>query len=218
MAPARPMLTVRRATRDNAGPLIALLAEAFLQGPVGEWLVPNIRERRVVYHRYFKVVLHHAQRHGYVDTTDNLAGVAIWYSRTEAPVAAPSYQYELMNATGKYAPRFLLLDALFEAHRPRIPHDYLAYVAVDPDRQSCGIGSVLLGSAHWRLDARNRPAYLEASNERNRDLYARLGYHPGPPLNLPNAGPPIWRMWRGQPNGGVSAQFPPAELMHRRPL
>jgi hypothetical protein len=48
------------------------------------------------------------------------------------------------------------------------------------------------------LDDSGRPAYLEASSPRARDLYLRHGYlpRPGTPFHLPDGGPPMWPMWR----------------------
>ncbi|MEU9505988.1 GNAT family N-acetyltransferase [Micromonospora sp. NPDC048170] len=212
-------LTVRRATADDAGPLITVLAEAFLDGPVADWLVPDPHERRTVYFRYFTLVLHHGLQHGRVDTTSDLSAVAIWYTRDEVPLlASTDHYYEVEKATGRYAPKFLLLDAIFETHHPHPPHDYLAYAAVDPHRQGRGVGTALLTHAHQTLDEAGRAAYLEASNSRNRDLYQRLGYRQGSPIHLPTDGPLIWRMWRGQPTDGTPAPFPSDLLPFRRPL
>ncbi|MEK8106537.1 GNAT family N-acetyltransferase [Micromonospora sp. M12] len=107
-----------------------------------------------------------------------------------------------------YAPKFTLLDAVFEALHPSEPHHYLAYVAVKPEQQNRGVGAALLSHYHRQLDVLGMPAYLEASNLRNRELYLLLGYRAGPPLILPTTGPTIWRMWRGQPDAAAPAGFP----------
>jgi hypothetical protein len=39
------------------------------------------------------------------------------------------------------------------------------------------------------------PAYLEAHDPRNRDLYLRHGYQVRSVIDLPD-GPPLWTMWR----------------------
>ena len=89
-----------------------------------------------------------------------------------------------------------MLDALFDQHHPTDPHHHLAFLAVHPDQQGQGLGSALLADYHARLDQRGVAAYLEASCERNRDLYLRHGYRPmGEPFRLPD-GPPMWPMWR----------------------
>ncbi|MGC4771558.1 GNAT family N-acetyltransferase [Micromonospora sp. DT44] len=188
-------MTVRRATDDDATALSTVLAEAFLPGPIGDWLIPNLTHRRTIYHRYFALMLHRGLHHGHVATTTDLSAVAIWYDRTQPPPPSSS-DYDLAQTTGIYAHRFSLLDATFEAAHPHEAHHYLAFVAVDPTRQGHGIGSALLAAYHTTLDRTNTPAYLEASNERNRNLYLRLGYTLRIPIVLPGDGPTLWPMWR----------------------
>ncbi|MFJ8579420.1 GNAT family N-acetyltransferase [Micromonospora sp. NPDC093277] len=202
--------TIRRATPPDAAALVRVLVDAFFDGPVADWLIPDLAERRVVYHRYFRLMLNHGLRHGRVDTTTDLTGVAIWHRREDAIPAGPDLHHELETACGEYAPKFLLLDALFEAHHPRMPHDYLAYLAVDPTAQGRGIGSALLNHAHRALDEKSQPAYLEASNEHNRRLYLRHGYESGQPMRASTEAPPIWPMWRQTADGG--AQGPDRRL------
>ncbi|MFF0097735.1 GNAT family N-acetyltransferase [Micromonospora sp. NPDC005257] len=210
-------VTIRRATSADTVRLVSVLVEAFFDGPVADWLVPDHDDRRAVYHRYFALALRHGLDHGHVDTTTDRSAVAIWYPRHEpAPSAPPEHQAALEAATGRYAPKFTLLEAMFDAFHPREPHHYLAYVAVSPDQQSRGIGAALLGSYHRRLDALGLPAYLEASSMRNRRLYLRLGYRAGPPLVLPTSGPMIWRMWRGPAGAAGPAAFPITEPQPRR--
>ncbi|MEV4830590.1 GNAT family N-acetyltransferase [Micromonospora sp. NPDC049257] len=199
-------VTVRAATPDDADSLIPVLAEAFLDGPVADWLVPDRAERRLIYRAYFTAVLGHGLAHGHVHTNSDCTGVAIWYSRLRSPTP-PSREHldALGKATGRYAPVFALLDAVFEVHHPHLPlHHHLAYLAVAPNRQGCGVGTALLADHHRRLDAEGLSAYLEAISLRTRALYERVGYHAGTPIRIPD-GPTIWRMWRP----GGTAAFPP---------
>ncbi|PZG04659.1 GNAT family N-acetyltransferase, partial [Micromonospora craterilacus] len=76
-------LLVRPATKADAGPLIAVLAEAFHEGPLADWLIPDPDERRTVYYRYFRDALYHGLQHGQVHTTSDQTAVAIWYPRLE---------------------------------------------------------------------------------------------------------------------------------------
>ena len=60
-------------------------------------------------------------------------------------------------------------------------------------------GEFLLGplsNSDGRLLRTSRiPAYLEANDPRNRDLYLRHGYTSRPEIRLPG-GPPLWPLWR----------------------
>ncbi|PZG20741.1 GNAT family N-acetyltransferase, partial [Micromonospora craterilacus] len=113
------------------------------------------------------------------------------------------------------APKFVLLNEMFEAFHPDEPHHYLAYLAVDSNRQNRGIGAALLADYHRHLDQLGLPAYLEASNMRNRRLYLRHGYTAGQTIVLPTEGPIIWRMWRGAPTRGGRTPFPPTRPRRR---
>ncbi|OKI64322.1 GNAT family N-acetyltransferase [Micromonospora sp. CB01531] len=213
----RTGLGVRRAAAPDARPLLPMLVDAFLDGPVADWLIPNRTERRVVYYRYFRLMLDLGLRHGWVDTTTNLSAVAIWYRRDAEPAPAdPAHRQQLDLACGKYASKFHLLDAVFAANHPPMPHDYLAYLAVDPAWQGRGVGSMLLHHAHKAIDEEARPAYLEASNTRNRDLYLRHGYQAGEPMQASFEAPPLWPMWRPHTDGGVGEQVRTVMLPHRR--
>ncbi|WKU05495.1 N-acetyltransferase [Micromonospora sp. HUAS LYJ1] len=216
--PDTDTVTVRRATSSDAGPLIAVLAEAFHDGPVAEWLIPDPTDRRVVLYRYFRNAFHHGLAHGHIDTTTDLSAVAIWYPRLDPPPQGHTRERQeaLEHATGPYAPKFTLMEAMFDAFHPDEPHHYLAYLAVDPEQQNRGIGAALLHEHHRHLDQVGLPAYLEATNTRNRQLYRRLGYTAGPPLILPTDGLPIWRMWRGQHTPTGRAPFPPNPQPQRR--
>ncbi|TCB96504.1 N-acetyltransferase [Micromonospora zingiberis] len=200
---------VRPATETDAGPLIGVLAEAFHEGPLADWLIPDPTDRRTVYYRYFRDALHHGLEHGQVHTTADQTAVAIWYPRLEpTPTDTRERLEALERIAGPHAPKFLLLEEMLDAFHPDDPHHYLAYLAVDPTRQNRGIGAALLAHHHRRLDQLGLPAYLEASNLHNRRLYLRLGYTAGPTIALPTQGPVIWRMWRGTPTNRGRSPFP----------
>ena len=63
-----------------------------------------------------------------------------------------------------------------DKYHPHEPIWYLAMIGVDPARQGMGLGSALLAHALARVDIEAKPAYLEATTESSRDLYARHGF------------------------------------------
>jgi GNAT superfamily N-acetyltransferase len=109
------------------------------------------------------------------------------------------YEHRMKEVTGSAFDRACELDAALDAHHPMDPHHYLAFLAVHPDEQGHGIGSALLDRHHARLDRAGIPAYLEANDPRNRDLYLRHGYVCRSEIRLPD-GPPLWPMWRAPMN------------------
>jgi GNAT superfamily N-acetyltransferase len=177
-----------------------VLAAAMTDGHVARWLMPDAALRRESSPEYFAIFAEHAVRYGDVYVTvdpidGRLSGVALWFPLRRMIPAPVDYERRLKEVTGPAFDRVCELDAALDAHHPVEPHHYLAFIAVRPERQNFGIGSALLARHHARLDRAGIPAYLEANDPRNRDLYLRHGYESQPPILLPD-GPPVWPMWR----------------------
>ncbi|MEV4628264.1 GNAT family N-acetyltransferase [Micromonospora sp. NPDC049523] len=187
---------IRAATDSDTEPIVHLLADAFHAGPFADWLVPDETTRRTVYRDYFAIWVHYTLRHGIVHVTDDLTGAALWHPRTE-PIPDPvAYDERLAVACGPWLDRFIVLEDAFADIHPAWPHHYLAFLGVSPHRQNAGIGSRLMRHHHATLTVTGTPAYLEASNPRNRDFYLRHGYHSPGQIQLPDHGPPFWPMYR----------------------
>ncbi|HET8684735.1 MAG TPA: GNAT family N-acetyltransferase [Micromonosporaceae bacterium] len=187
---------VVRAEPGDAAVVAALVAEAFESLAVTHWLVPDPAARRTVLAADMAILVEHALELGHIDMVEDRSAAAVWFQRGAEPVPPPpEYERRLAVACGPWSDRFRILDALFEAHKPRAPHHHLALLAVTPARQGTGLGSALLRHHHRYLDRQRIPAYLEASSVRSRYLYRRHGYLAGPQFTLPE-GPPLWPMWR----------------------
>ncbi len=89
---------------------------------------------------------------------------------------------------------FAVFEALGEVH-PQQPHWYLPLIGVNPDGQGRGLGSAMLRPVLARCDAEGVAAYLEATTERSRALYARLGFRPVGTIEVADC-PPIHPMVR----------------------
>lgn len=189
-----------RAEANQAARVAGLLAEAFEPLAVSAWLVSDPDGRRRVLAANFQIFVELAFPYGHVEITDEFDAAAVWFHGSEFP-APPDYESRLLDACGQWVDRFRILDEYFAAHHPHEAHHHLAFLGVQPNHQGGGIGSVLMGAHHRRLDEAGIPGYLEASSERARDLYLRHGYRLlGEPFHLPD-GPPFWPMWR-EPRGG----------------
>lgn len=193
-------LVIRDVAPVDTGEITDLVAAAMCDGPVARWLHPDQAVRRRSSPAYFAVFVEHAVRYGEVyatadPDTGRLSGVALWFPLTSMIPPPPDYDRRMKECAGAAYDRICELDAALDAHHPLEPHHYLAFLAVHPDRQNRGVGSALLNRHHARLDRAGIPAYLEANDPRNRDLYLRHGYACRPVLRLPD-GPPVWPMWR----------------------
>jgi GNAT superfamily N-acetyltransferase len=193
-------LVIRHVSPFDTAEITELVTAAMADGPVARWLTPDPVARRRNAARYFEIFVEHAVRYGEVygtadEDTGRMSGVALWFPYTaEIPVPA-DYDRRLKEVTGSAFDRARELDAAMEARHPQHPHHYLAFLAVHPEQQGRGIGSALLDRHHARLDDAGIPAYLEANDPRNRDLYLRHGYVCGRAIRIPD-GPSLWPMWR----------------------
>jgi len=64
-----------------------------------------------------------------------------------------------------------------------------------PEWQGRGLGSPLMAPVLQTCDRDRVPAYLEATSERNEQLYLRHGFEVTDEIPLPD-GPRMWPMWR----------------------
>ncbi|MEV0379308.1 GNAT family N-acetyltransferase [Nonomuraea sp. NPDC050643] len=184
---------VRHATAEDAEQAAELVATAFAGLRSAFYLVPDRRERHKVMTANIRIFVEHAIEHGEVHLIDDGPAVAVWFPHV-SPLPPPrDYDRRLAEATGEWVDRFRALDELSDRHLPAAPYHHLAFLAVHPDRQNQGLGTALLRHHHARLNG--LPAYLEASDPRNRDLYARHGYQGLAPFTLPD-GAMVWPMWR----------------------
>jgi GNAT superfamily N-acetyltransferase len=191
---------VRTATAADAEHIANILAAAFYDDPPLVWILPDAHDRQRLSSAFFRpfVDLVLAAGHGYV--TEDLAGASLWLDVdvTEDSADDPGLRDSIVAGLGtEYAKRFFVLDELLTAAHPgHASHAYLLFVGVRPQAQSQGAGRALLAPRLETLDHESRPAYLEASCERNARLYARLGFEPATePVVLPQ-GPALQPMWR----------------------
>lgn len=187
-----------RAELRDLRQIAQVVAEAFIDLPPSQWLVPDRAVRQRIFPDYFSLYVEHGIRHGMVHTVPDRAAAAIWLPTTPGEGEfLDDYDTRLAAICGPWVDRFRTFDQTLEANHPSTrAHHHLAILAVVPHRQRQGLGSALLRSHHEFLDAEGIPAYLEASDPGTRDMYLRHGYQPlGEPFTFPD-GPPMFPMWR----------------------
>jgi GNAT superfamily N-acetyltransferase len=194
-------ITVRPAATADRSRMADVLAAAFADDPVFRHLLPpGIRRRAQRIRRLFDLDLPRGIRSGGGWISADGDGAAMWFPPGQWET--PSWQGLLhvpasIATLGSRLPIGVRTMALLQAHHPREPHWYLLFLGTEPARQGRGIGSALLRPMLDTCDAQHLPAYLEATCERNRDLYLRHGFvDHGEPLRLPDDGPPMYPMWR----------------------
>jgi GNAT superfamily N-acetyltransferase len=193
-------LVIRHVSPFDTAEITGLVSDAMWDGPVARWLHPDPMARRRNSPRYFEIFVEHALQHGEVYSTADaedgrMCAVALWFPLTAMIPPPVDYERRIKEVTETAFDRVQQLDAALETDHPLDPHHYLAFLAVRPSAQNRGLGSALLDRHHRRLDQAGLPAYLEANDPRNRDLYLRHGYRVRSVIQ-PAGGPPLWGMWR----------------------
>lgn len=174
---------------------IATLTIAFSGDPVARWLLPDACRYLTYWPRFVGALAGHAFGAGTVDSVDDCGGIATWLppgvgpdEEAMAAVVAEAVpepdQEEVFDVMGQ-----------MNEHHPTQRHWYLPLIGVDSTRCGGGLGSALLQHAAERCDRDGLPAYLEATNPRNRRLYAAFGFEELGVIQAGNSAP-LWPMLR----------------------
>ncbi|MGW1096370.1 GNAT family N-acetyltransferase [Streptomyces sp. NPDC002455] len=189
---------IRRAEQRDRDQVVRILEEAFHHDPVSSWVFPDEEHRRAVHGKFLGVFADVTLEEGRIDLLEDGTAAALWLS---VPAGVPDEEDDtpaLMRETADPDnERAELVGRLTGAVHPHDrAHEYLLMIGVSPERQGEGIGEALMRGVLERCDREGTPAYLEASSERSRSLYERLGFaFMGRTVDLPQ-GPPMWPMWR----------------------
>jgi GNAT superfamily N-acetyltransferase len=186
---------------DAVPAVAAALADAFINDPVYTWMLPGTLRLKPRLRTMFAAEMEQyvLPNGGTVWTTSDYDG---------AVCALPPGAWEMPKSmTGKealkwlraFGTRLLLagrVQRAMEERHPLEPHFYVRIVGVRTALQAKGVGSALMQPTLQRADSAGLPAYIEASSERSAALYERLGFVHIDVLELPDGGPPVWRMRR----------------------
>ncbi|MFI8002392.1 GNAT family N-acetyltransferase [Streptomyces sp. NPDC086010] len=189
---------IRQADQGDRDQVVRILDEAFHDDPVSSWVFPDEDHRRAVHGAFLGVFADITLANGRIDILEDGTAAALWLP---VPAGAPEGTDDtpaLMRETADPDnERAELVGRLTGAVHPHDrAHEYLLMIGVSPQRQGEGIGEALMSGVLERCDREGVPAYLEASSERSRGLYERLGFRfMGKAVELPE-GPLMWPMWR----------------------
>ena len=190
---------VRKAAPDDLPQISSALTRAFFTDPLFAWALPDADRRQRLLPEFFALFTRAFLRHHQTYTTKgDVVAAALWAPPGAVPVSgedAEELGRQITELAGPDAPRFLGVNKLFDDHHPHGSYWYLQFMGVAPDWQGQGIGSALMAPVLARCDREGALAYLDATSERNRQLYERHGFEAEEAF-APSGGPPIWPMWR----------------------
>lgn len=199
-------VAIRTAGNDDRELIVRILDQAFQDDPVSGWVFPGKEYRRSTHHKLMAAFTDLVLAGGRIDIAEDGSACALWMSlpeddptHEEGPAdEQPDDDFaQIRRAVDPDNERVELIGRLTAGVHPSgQAHEYLWMIGVVPGRQGEGLGTALIGSALERCDRQGRAAYLEASSERSRLLYERLGFEAvGEHLELPD-GPNMYPMWR----------------------
>ncbi|MGW1774371.1 GNAT family N-acetyltransferase [Streptomyces sp. NPDC002104] len=194
-------LEIRQAGPSDRDAVARLLDEAFRSDPVSSWVFPDPEHRAAVHGKFLGVFVDVALAEGRIDYAADGSAAALWLRIPAGDPEAEHVEDEVPAKMRAVADpdneRCELVGRLTGAVHPMAEeHEYLLMIAVAPGRQGEGLGTELIRPVLERCDREGVPAYLEASSERSKGLYERLGWQfTGEAVRLPD-GPLMWPMWR----------------------
>ena len=191
--PRPAALRPRKAMAADLPNVTDTLALSFYDDPVFMWLIDDGSRRRQLLPGFFGVIAKSYLAYDQIYAVDQGASAAVW-----APPGAEDDE-ELPTVLGEaveeYAERLFEILGLMEEKHPAEPHYYLFFLGTRPEWQGRGLGSSLMAPVLETCDRDRVPAYLEASSERNKQLYLRHGFEVTDEIQLRD-GPKTWPMLR----------------------
>jgi GNAT superfamily N-acetyltransferase len=186
-------LRPRKAPQESLATLSETLALAFYDDPVVMWVMADGSRRREILPEFFGAVADSYSSHDEIWDVEEGVSAAIW-----APPSAEDDEAlgeRIGGIASEYADRTFEVMGLMEEKHPLEPHYYLFFLGTRPGWQGRGLGSALMRPVLETCDRDGVPAYLEATSERNKQLYLRHAFEVTDEIRLPD-GPTLWCMWR----------------------
>jgi ribosomal protein S18 acetylase RimI-like enzyme len=182
-----------------------VIAAAFFDYPMFTCYFPDPEKRARILPWYLENVLTCALHYGEVYTTPEISGVIFTLPPGHTKISLGEY---LKN--GFLLTPFVLgfrdfvrsqeceqfVADTHESVMDQRPHYYLWGLAVDPDHKRKRIGTALMQPFIDKVDAEEKPTYLETHDERNVGYYQRMGFSLVHTDRIPKYDLTIWCMVR----------------------
>lgn len=187
-----------------------MMADTFFNDPLACYLIPSDLHRLEILEKTWTKTLKNDFLHGHVYSSyqnncsnSQLIGIASWIppnTKSLSLLQSLPLIVEVSLKSGWICTRrFFAAFAKTDAYRYRdcpIPHWYLGGLAVSPNTQGKGIGSLLLQPVLQQADRQCEICYLFTSTARAVKFYQRHGFVVREELRVLNDAPPLWMMMR----------------------
>jgi predicted N-acetyltransferase YhbS len=199
----RKSITVRPMTKADGPEVAAVIARAFEDDPIFEWLFPSFDGRLAKMTAMYEAMFVPFLDVDFVEmyTTTEIAGTSIWMGPekwdppTSKMIGAIPKLLRIMGLRGVNK-LMSAMNAIKKEHPKDAPHWYLSGLGTDPVRQRTGVGTALVTPKLEQCDREHLGAYLETQKAINVPYYERFGFRVTGEIDLPMGGPHLWLMWR----------------------
>ena len=184
--------TVSNADKERA---IATIVTAFSGDPIVRWMLPEPQQYLTHAAELVRRFCGRAFEGESAFAVEGFMGAALWLRPgvgSDDEGMAELMQRAVFEQDQEKVGGFF---GAMEEYHPHDPIWYLAMIGVDPARQGSGLGSALLAHALADVDREGKNAYLEATSEGSRDLYARHGFEVTGAIQTADS-PPMFPMLR----------------------
>lgn len=184
--------TVANAEKERA---ISTITTAFTADPPVRWMLPDPQQYLTHFPEFVRRFCGSAfdNQSGFV--AEDFMGAALWLPPRVDPDGEGMGEWMTEAVPEEDQDNVSAFFDEMDKYHPHEPIWYLAMIGVDPARQGLGLGSAMLSHALERVDRHAKPAYLEATTTRSRDLYARHGFEVIGTIQAADS-PPMYPMLR----------------------
>lgn len=161
-----------------------LLADAFFDDPLSQYIIPDESKRRHGITRMMARCLHYGMLYGHVETTEEMEGLAVWikpkymdfnFIRTVRSGLIFVSWLLGRSAMQRFSKANKVADRLHAKYAAE-SHWYLFVLAAKSGCQRRGVGTALMQHGLARIDAEGLPCYLETNTEKNVGYYLGQGF------------------------------------------
>jgi ribosomal protein S18 acetylase RimI-like enzyme len=183
----------------------ALLADAYYDDPMTEWIFPDVATRRAACAAWYGLFAEQ-----YVDGAHStlvrdgseLVAIALWRVPSDKPLSggdgAPSVAGLLTALVGAQRSGGIADSLHGVGHvQPTEPHVYLNFLAVASDRRRAGLGRRVVEPLFAAAADAGLPVALETTNPANYAFYDALGFVESGRVQIGSDGPLLRALSRG---------------------
>lgn len=180
-----------------------VLADAFFDYPMSDWILVNARNKRKALLFLFDLLDKWVVRPtGARVLSNEERGVAVWIKSENMRSMSLHVGFLILMlfamGCGFDAARklFVLNRVMARYHEGFSSHYYLYLIGVAPSQRRQGVGHALLREGIRLADSDGVGVFLETSSLENVDWYRQFGFNVVDTYFIEDGSPPTWTMWR----------------------